>query len=236
MSKFSYNISTLFGNLNNSSSSGNLFNSINLSDYYSIKKGSYGKLLKTYYTDQKTSDSSSSTKKTNTTTSKDVDKTGMTQMKKNADELKSAAASLSSSELWKQSAGSYDTDKIVSAVKDFAQEYNNAITQASKVSTTNTSVSSAVGYMKSMTTTMTKALSNIGITVGTDGKLSVDEEKLKNAKMNDVKALMSGNSSYAGQIADKASEISRAALMSSSIYDSTGTASSTLAGLFDGSI
>ena len=55
--------SYLFDSLNNSSSgaSNNIFNAIDLSEYYSIKSGAYGKAVKTYF-EQEKAESTSQTK------------------------------------------------------------------------------------------------------------------------------------------------------------------------------
>ena len=87
--------------------------------------------------------------------------------------------------------------------------------------------------MSSMTNTMSKALSKIGVTVGTDGKLSVNEDEMKKANVSSIKSLFSGSVSYGSQIADRASEISRDTVMNSSIYGSNGTLSSSLSNMFN---
>jgi len=229
MYRYSYDVSTLFGSLN-SNNSNNLFSSFNYSDYSAIKNGSYGKLLKSYYNDQKTSTTS---EKSTSTTKKEqtVDKTGLSKMKMEAEELSSAAKALSEEDFWKQTAGKVDVDKIVSKVKGFADEYNGVLTQASKVSSSE--VSNSMQYMKSMTSTMSKALSNIGITVGDDGKMTVNEETLKNADIKSVKSLFYGAGTYGAQISSRADEISKATIMNSSLYTSTGSVTSTLVGMFD---
>lgn len=67
------NYSYLFNSLNSSSSSSsNIFNSINLSDYSSIKSGSYGKLLRSYYS------SAASSSTTDRTESNSIDKSKLT--------------------------------------------------------------------------------------------------------------------------------------------------------------
>lgn len=228
MRNFNFNISSLFSNLGN----GNAFGSFNLSDYASIKNGSYGKLMKSYYSEQKKTtgtDKATTTKPTKKDTA--VDKSGLTQMKKEADSLKSAAEALNKEDIWKQTDGKYDMEKIAGAVKSFADAYNDTLSQASKVNSKD--IAQDVRYMNSMSSTMSKALSKIGVTVGTDGKLSVDEEELKKANGSSIKSLFSGAVSYGSQIADKASEISKDALMNSSIYGSNGTASSALDGMFN---
>ena len=227
MRGFNFNISSLFGNLG----SGNAFSSFNFSDYASIKNGSYRKLVKSYYAEKNRTPEAdkATTAKVNKETA--VDRTGLTQMKKEAEGLKSASEALNKEELWKQTDGAYDMDKIVSAVKSFASEYNDTIAQAAKVSSKE--ISQDVRSMNSMTNTMSKALSKIGVTVGTDGKLNVNEDELKKASVSNIKSLFTGSVSYGSQIADRASEVSRDADMNSSIYGSNGALSSSLSNMFN---
>ncbi len=228
-----HNMSNIW-NLNNASalfsSMNSLSSGINFGDYNAIRNGSYRKLLKAYYADEKTT-----TSKKNTTTKKDdytTDRTGLTLMKKDADELKDSAKALSDSSLWKQTNGSYDMDKITKAVKDFASDYNDVISQSAKVS--NKDITQYKNWMSSMTSTMSKALSQVGVSAGVDGKLTVDEDTLKNADIKNLKSLFSGNTSYTSQIEQKASNISSAALRNSSLYSSNGMLSGTLASTFSG--
>ena len=218
-----------------------IFDSIDLGTYDSIKNGSYNKLLKNYYAEKKKIESeqvdktSKEDKKTDTTkktdTSKDTDKTGLSTLKKDADTLKKSVDKLASDDLWKQTAGVTDKDKIVSAVKDFAENYNDVLSQASKVN--NKDVSLDVGYMKDMTKTFSKVLDKVGINVGTDGKLSVDEDKLKNADDATLKNLFNGATTYGAQIADKANNISNDVIRNNSLYGNGGLITDSVAGLFD---
>lgn len=224
-----FNISSFF---NNSRPSG--FGSINFSDYALIKSGSYKKLMKSYFAQQK---DTSATKEDKTTKKKPVDDTVTTtisKMKSEADGLKTAAESLNDADLWKQTKGEYDKDKITSAVKKFASEYNDVLNQSAKVNAKD--VVQQTGFMTSMSKTMSNALSKIGVTIGADGKMSVNEDTLKEANMKDVKSMFYGSHSYGSQIAQKASAISSAALRSSSMYSSDGALSSTLSSLFNQSI
>lgn len=216
-----FNISSFFGN-----SSTNSFSSFNFADYASIRNGSYGRLLKAYYSQAKqtTTTKSDTDKKADKTT--DTDNTGLSKMKKEADGLKEAADKLANEDMWKKTGGEYDMDKIASAVKSFANEYNDVIDQSSKVGTKD--VTMQTGFMTSMTKTMSNALSKVGVTVGADGRLSVNEDTLKKADAKDVKSLFSGDYSYAGQIAEKAGAISSAAVRNSSLYTSNGLLSSVL--------
>ena len=88
-------------------------------------------------------------------------------------------------------------------------------------------------FMTGMTDTFNKILSKIGITVGDNGKMSVDEEALKKADVATVKTLFDGHGTYGSQIAEKASSISKDTEMSTSIYGSNATASSALSSLYN---
>ena len=112
--RFNFDVTSLFGGLN-SNNSNNLFGGINLSDYSLIKRGGYKKLMKSYYDEQ----SGKTTHKNNVTTNKKeqaIDKTGLTQMKKESDGLKSAVEAFNKDDLWKQTNGEYDMEKITGAV------------------------------------------------------------------------------------------------------------------------
>ncbi len=221
------NISSFFGNVQT-----NGMNSFNFSDYASIKNGSYKKLVKSYLVQQKGDSAdkgSTSVKKPKKDT---TDQTGLARMKTQADSLKKSAKELSDDALWKQTNGKYDMDKIAKAVKGFANDYNDTIDQAAKV--TSRDVSQQTGFMTSMTKTMSTALSKVGITIGADGKMSVNEDELKKADTKQLKALFSGSASYGAQMEQKASAISSAALRNSSLYSSNGTLSSAISGTFEG--
>ena len=222
------NASALFSSINNSNNT-NMFN-INFNDYSAIKNGSYRKLVKSYFE----IDKQSTTNKTDTVKKNEIytaDK-NLSQMKVEADELKKSTEELSDSSLWKQTNGSYDLEKITKAVKTFANDYNDVIDQSAKVS--NKDITQYKNWMSSMTNTMSNALSKVGITVGADGNMSVDEEKVKKADIKNLKALFSGNTSYASQIEQKAASISSAALRNNSIYTNNGTISSSLGSTFTG--
>lgn len=222
-----FNISSFFNNNNNSGA----FGSFDFAEYASIKNGTYRKLVKKHYALEK----ESIPKKTDKTETKKkqnfLDGTGLTQVKSEADELKKSAEALGKDSLWKQNNGKYDMDKITKAVKDMASQYNDVIGQAKKVSSKD--VSMQTGFMTSFSNTMSNSLSKIGISFDSDGKMSVDEDKLKNADAKDVKSMLSGKFSYSEQIAEKASAISSAAQRGASTYSSTGALSSSLSNMFN---
>lgn len=124
----------------------------------------------------------------------------------------------------------YDTDAIYKAVSAFADDYNSVLSAAAK--SKNSSVVSTASNMVQQTVANEKMLSRIGITIGEDNKLSVDEKKLKAADMTTVKSMMNGNGSFAYGVQTKASFISMYAKndqnKASGVYGSSATYTASL--------
>lgn len=216
--------SFLFSGLNSSAGSGSFAASSFLSDYASIKNGSYLKLMKAYYaevdTDKKTSSASSTILKNGTATSTDSAKT-LAAIEKDADALKESADTLlakGSKSLFQEkdittkaedgtetTVKGYDKDAIYKGVKSFADNYNALLKSAG--SANSTSITKQAQNMAYAVQTNSNLLSKAGITVGTDGALSVDEEKLKSADISTLKTLFNGNGSLAYRVSANASMI-----------------------------
>lgn len=102
-----------------------------------------------------------------------------------------------------------DPEQAVSAIKDFAESYNSTLDGLQKSDSIN-ALEKGVS-MVNTTKAYARALSHVGVKLGSDNRLTVDEEKLKKAPEGTLRSLFSGNYSFATKIADKASYISRAA-------------------------
>lgn len=233
----SSSVSTLFSSLGSSKSTGSGLFGINLSEYASIRSGSYGKLMRSYFSmdsTKGTSKSDDSTKNTiedlatTTSTSKDSTKT-LAAIESDAKELTDSAKALytrSNNKVFtKDSGGSYDTDKIYKAVKRFADDYNSMLDTAGKSSTNR--ISHSVSSMKNETSYNEKALKEIGITVDEKtGKLSVDETTFKSADTEKIKNLFNGTGSYAYSVATKAAmteSYAKSEAAKSNTYTKNGT-------------
>lgn len=103
----------------------------------------------------------------------------------------------------------YDMEKITDAVKSFVSDYNKVVDSVNK-SGSETLVSKA-NVMASRSNQAANKLAEIGITVGTDAKLTVDEDKLKNADTDKVKELFVGSSSYADKVMKDALQVGQTA-------------------------
>ena len=205
---------TLFSS-GSTNSSGNSLYSL-LSEYSSVKSGSYKKLLNAYYAKTEGTGSADKTENKSISTAKD-DTKSLTSMKNSADSLKEAVAALSTSGsksvFTKESvtdedgntSQKYNTDNIYKAVKSFVDGYNDILDTTSKSNT-----SSIVSNVKSMITeTMSNSdlLNKIGITVNSDSTLSIDEDTFKKSDMTTAKSLFGSTGSYGYQIGVKASMI-----------------------------
>ena len=204
-------------------SSGGMGNLNFLSDYASIKNGSYGKLMKSYYGTGSASSVNLTGSKTSSTTAsgrKDVleeileakknPKVSKDTQKSNA-ELTSGLSSLSSSVSALQSDKTYTdtangqsaTDKVVSAMKDYVKNYNNVV-KAAKGSTLS-GKTAYVANMMSSTSRNADKLAEIGIGINSDGTIELNEGKLKAADISKVQDLFSTDNimSYGSTVASR---------------------------------
>ena len=228
-----------------SSGSGGLGNLNFLSDYASIKNGSYGKLMKAYYAKNGNDSTVKSAAKTDKTTKKSISTAAdsaktLSGIEKSADELKESADALitkgsksvfhkkdvtTKDELgFEHTTKEYDTNAIYKAVSDFTKDYNSLIEKAGSSNTK--SIINRMNSLIGMTDANERLLSEVGITVNGDNTLSLDEETFKKADMTTVKSLFNGNSSYAYRVSAKASLIDFAASTESAkanTYTGAGT-------------
>lgn len=239
--------SFLFSSLTNRSSSSSLGNMNFLSDYYSIKNGSYGKLLKAYYnkvgssntTASETEDTSS---KLSASLSKDSAKT-LTAIDKSADKLKESADKLTNKgngSLFQEkevtiknedgtstTAKQYDVNAIYSAVSDFVNNYNSLIDTAGKSDASG--VKTAVSNMTNITGLYSRTLEKVGISVGTDHKLTLDEKTFKASDISKLKSVFNDSPSFAHSMSAQASYVDNAAsreAIKANTYSNRGTYSS----------
>lgn len=204
--------SSLFGtSVSNNTSTDDTSASL-LSNWASIKNGSYGKLTKAYYNKnpekavaQFKDEANALLKKnngTNTDASKLVaDVKAISDNKKLFNEVKSTDAEGTVTT-------DYDRKAIGDAVKNFVKDYNAVLD--SGVQSDNSTVLRNTLHMTNTTNVNSNLLSDVGINVGLDNKLSIDDEKLASADVSKLKTLFSGNASYASMVGANASNIMNA--------------------------
>lgn len=103
-------------------------------------------------------------------------------------------------------AGAVDTDKVVSAVKDLVEKNNSTISMLEESAEKGYGVQNQLNEMKG-SSIANRYLEDIGITRGTDGRLTLDEAKLTQAlqeKPEQTKELLSGSYGLAQNAFDDA--------------------------------
>lgn len=191
-------------------------------DYSNLQKAGYRSLMRSVYSNQ---DNASKISSANTQTGAQINKikTAFESISTSGSSLSKSASALSSSALYSEAES--DPTKLVSAVKDFASDYNKVVDSLEE--TSSTELLRRGVFMTQTTASNSRLLADIGIKIGKDNKLTVDEEKLKKADLSTVKLLFSGNNSYGDMIAQKGSQISsNASRFSSSlpnVYKSDGS-------------
>lgn len=229
---------SLFGS-RNSIWSGSFLSASNLGDLGLMKSGVYTKMLKSYYekvgndTETKTSKSSSDSpvwdndRKKFITPEVKVD-AKEEEAKKALSSVKSASKNLSTdaSALANMDYDTSSRDEIYDAVKKMADSYNTVVDSAKKSSLT--SISKSVTWMTDDTKARAKQLEKLGITIGTDNKITVDKDKFAQANLTDIKSVFKGSGGLADRHAQRANGLvnlaSNQMLMNSgrSLYSSSG--------------
>lgn len=204
--------SNLTSSILSAGSSGNA-----LGDLALIRSGAYKKLLSAYYKKD-----ASAPKETE---SVDVDeKKKLVLAKESAANLKKSASELMDIGLSEENRG-----EIREKLQNFIRDYNTMLDSGSNVDTQ--SVLRNTLWMTQSTGKNSGLLSEIGITVGTDNKLSLDEEKFDKARLTSMNTLFMGNDSLLGRISAKADALEK--LSAKSAADGTHAALYTNKGNFD---
>lgn len=134
--------------------------------------------------------------------------------------LSSDAANLSKSASVLASASKADfedKDKLLSNVKNFVEDYNTTVDSLQKSESVD-ALKKGV-YMTNTAKAYSAALGRIGLRVGTDNKITLNEDTLKNADTNAVKSLLGGTYSFTSKAADKANQIGKAANLKAQVVN-----------------
>ena len=118
----------------------------------------------------------------------------------------------------------YDTDAIYKAVKNFTDSYNSLIDEVGNSNTK--SILRAGASMVNVTEANRKSLSDIGISIGADNKLTIDEEKFKKTDMSKVKAMFADSSYYGTEVkrqAGRAESYAKSEAAKANTYQKSGS-------------
>ena len=165
-----------------------------LGDYAMIQNGAYKKLLNAYYNKQNNEDTiEQKQEKINLTTSS-ADASGL-----NAD----------INRLLEYGINDNNRERIKDSLKAVVEKYNALIDSASKVD--DVKVLRQALWMTQDTSALASSLVGIGITVGSNNKLTFDESRFDNAQLSSLKTVLDGRSSFFGKLADRSAAINNAA-------------------------
>lgn len=237
--------SSLFSSIG--SAAGNAASSNWLGDYAMIKSGSYGKLLKAYYSDAQSSSSSTTTTSKKSNSSNVLDK--ILEEKKNPkvskeaqkanaalttglSSLKTSVSALQSDKTYTDTAnGQSAADKVVSAMKSYVSNYNEVVNAAKNSTLTNKTA--YVANVMSSTAANADKLSEIGIMVNSNGTIELDEAKLKATDISKVQEMFSSKNimSYGSTVASRLQFAGAASSTSAADSTTNTTAASSAAAL-----
>ena len=183
-----------------------------LGDYALIQSGAYKKLLNAYYNKQDSEDTAQTKAEKINLTTAGSDANGL-----NAEITK----------LLEKGVNDENREEIKEGLKSVIEKYNSVIDSSSNVD--DVKVLRQALWMTQDTSALAASLSDVGITVGSNNKLSLDETKFDKAQLSSLNTVLSGRNSYFGKLADRSAALSSAAgnavsgSSSSSLYKANGS-------------
>lgn len=165
-----------------------------LGDYALIQNGAYRKLLNAYY----------NRKDTEETAEQKKEKINLTTSSSDASALNQEVTKLLNTGISED-----NREKIKEGLKSVIEKYNSLVDSAAEVD--DVKVLRQALWMTQDTSAFAKTLSDIGVTVGSNNKLSLDETKFDNAHISSINTSLSGRNSYLGKLADRSALLNSAA-------------------------
>ena len=228
--------SYLFNSLNSTQNNNSYaFSGINLSDYASIKNGSYGKLLKAYYAESGESTSAGSSTSTgdiltSLTKPQSTYNKQEEESKQNLNEIQNSAKEVTTSAVALMERGgksvfkNNDMEEIYTAVSEFVKDYNALQDKVGK--TDSEEVKKAAEKLTDVIEGYENQLKDMGITIGKDNKLTIDKKTFVGSDFEKAKELFNGQSSLSYLVSSRATSLSNTAYSQnniSSLYTMDGT-------------
>lgn len=192
-------MNTFFGVNNGGSSYGSSLLS-SLGDLQMIQRGVYKKALKSYYASQATNKDSGTAETIKDSGTADST-TSLSNLKSSAKRLYDSANDLKNANY----SSNAKPEDLLDKAKSFVNDYNSTLTNTKNMNSYSI-LQTAVWGTEQMNISE-GLLNKVGITIGENNSLSIDEEKFKSAKMSDLKALFGGSGSLADRISQKASTL-----------------------------
>lgn len=129
-----------------------------------------------------------------------------------------AMNALEDEELWNTESKDFSMDTLVSKISNFTNAYNTMLTNINKVGKTVENE-----YSPELSAILDKygeELSAVGVTVDSDGKLSVDSEKMKSADVSKLKELFGKDAKFATALKAEVNDLNEVVSQAISIQNS----------------
>ena len=174
----------------------NIFNSINLNDYSSLKTGTYKKLLNSYFEKNNMGDKKDAIK--DNTIDKLMNNTVETDKVSKEILDNSQKVSKAVNELAEVEYEESNRDKINKNISSFVNSYNKVLDGVEE--SKDTDLITKGKWMTNYTKSFKDGLRKIGITINDKNRLEIDNEVLENAKINTLKEMFVGKSSFGNNL------------------------------------
>lgn len=102
---------------------------------------------------------------------------------------------------------SNSTKNVVSEATDFVNNYNNMISSITKLGGTENK--KFISELKNYAESNKEALKNVGITVLTDGSLTMNKKEMNAASLENLKKVFNGKDSFADKVTNLSSDIEK---------------------------
>ncbi|MCR5324224.1 MAG: hypothetical protein K6E85_13260 [Lachnospiraceae bacterium] len=166
-----------------------------LGDYAMIQNGAYRKLLNAYYNKKDTTEETAEQK---------AEKINLTTSSADASSLNQDVNKLMAFDVTEDNRAS-----IKESIRSVVDKYNALIDSASKVD--DVKVLRQALWMTQDTSALAATLEDIGVTVGSNNKLTFNEEKFDNAQLTSISTAVTGRGSYFSKLADRSATLNNAA-------------------------
>ncbi len=172
-------------------------------------------------------------------TSSSSDNSAYTKMESSNEALLDAISKLSSDSLYTAADGEeYDNSSLLTSVNNFVTAYNSSISNLT--STGGVLYSQYYSKLQDTFTDNAEALNKIGLSLGSDGKITIDQDTLSAALADDIKSALGSGSAYTTSVSSTLTSIngiiSTALSYASSSYTSSGTLSCSLLSTYTSSV
>ncbi len=162
-------------------------------------------LYKEYFAMQETEDTSSSESYIQKLINGSTEKVYEDKLGTLSNAVSEAVSKLETAFAEDEETGEIDYDAAYSAAESFVKSYNDFVSGIG--SSGDSTVSNKDTFVANMTNAYTKRLENVGISVGSDGTLSIDKEAFNSASASQLEKIFGKEDSFASFMGEQAKQL-----------------------------